>query len=107
MKTLRTLIVSVVLNGTTLALGGENGRLYVFYVPTSKSLLDLDFSHPAFVFTLSEASIVSLDILYDYDSPVILASTTETLFIVKWFGKKVRFELTEETNYFENRILIE
>ncbi|KAG8189256.1 hypothetical protein JTE90_013784 [Oedothorax gibbosus] len=107
METLRTLIVSVILQGTTLALGGENGRLYVFYVPTSRSLLDLDFSHPTFVFTLSEASIVSLDILYDYDSPVILASTTETLYIVKWFGKKVKIERTEATSYFENRILIE
>lgn len=105
MATLRTLIVSIVLQGTTLALGGENGRLYVFHIPTTKSLLELDLNRPAFFYTLSEASITSLDIIYDYNSPIILASTTECLFIVKWFPKKVKE--TDAPSYFQNRILIE
>ncbi|XP_055930404.1 uncharacterized protein LOC129960785 isoform X1 [Argiope bruennichi] len=85
MNTLESLVVGVALQGTILALGGENGRLYLYYVPDSKSLLELDLRNPTFQYTLSEASIVSVDILYDYDSPTVVASTNESLYVIKWY----------------------
>ncbi|CAL1276844.1 unnamed protein product [Larinioides sclopetarius] len=89
MTTLQSLIVSVALHGPILALGGENGRLYLYYVPSNISLLELDLINPTFQYTLSEASIVSVDILYEYDSPTVVASTNESLFVIKWDKNKI------------------
>lgn len=84
MPTLQTLIVSIKLKGTILALGGENGKLYVFYVPVTESLLQLDLTKPAFQRILSEASIVFVDVIYSYTYPMVVAATTETLYFISW-----------------------
>lgn len=94
MTTLQSLIVSVALRGTILALGGENGRLYLYYVPNNRSLLELDLTNPTFQYTLSEASIVSVDIFFEYDSPIVVASTNESLFVIKWNKQRTK-ELSE------------
>ncbi|XP_042904047.1 uncharacterized protein [Parasteatoda tepidariorum] len=86
MRTLQTLIISVALRGTLLVLGGENGKIYVFYIPETKHLLKLNLSNPSFILRLSEASITSLDIVYSVESPIILAGTNESFYVVKWYS---------------------
>ncbi|GFQ81172.1 f-box domain-containing protein [Trichonephila clavata] len=84
MPTLQTLIVSIKLKGTILALGGENGKLYIFYVPVTESLLGLDLTQPAFHCMLSEASIVFVDVIYSCTYPMVVAATTEKLYFISW-----------------------
>lgn len=85
MKTLRTAIVSIAFHGTILALGGENGKLFLFYMFSEEDLISLDLSQPDSTLSLSEASIISIDISYQDDSPVIVASTNDSVHVVKWF----------------------
>ncbi|GIX71788.1 f-box domain-containing protein [Caerostris extrusa] len=92
MLTLHASIVSIALHGTILALGLENGKLYLYYIQNNKALLELDLACPTFQSMLSEASIMSVDVVYNYDSPTVVASTTESLFVVKW--NKSRFEVS-------------
>lgn len=85
MKTLKTEVVSVAFYGTILALGGENGRLFLYYLFSEEQLISLDLSKPNATLKLSEASIISIDITYQDDTPVIAASTNDSIHIVKWY----------------------
>ncbi|GFT21964.1 f-box domain-containing protein, partial [Nephila pilipes] len=85
MSTLQTLVVSIKLKGTVLVLGGENGKVYVFYVPVTESLLELDLTKPTFQCILSEASIVYVDVIFNYTNIMVVASTTEALYFITWF----------------------
>lgn len=85
MKALKTEVVSIAFYGTILALGGENGKLFLYYLFSEEELISLDLSKPNSTLSLSEASIISIDITYQYDSPVIAASTNDSIHIVKWY----------------------
>lgn len=85
MKTLKTDVVSIAFYGTILALGGENGRLFLYYIFSEEQLISVDLSKPNSTLQLSEASIISIDISYQDDSPVIAASTNDSIHIVKWY----------------------
>lgn len=88
MKSLQTVFVSIALRGPILALGGENGRLYLFHVKSEEELINLELSQPDLSLSLSEASITSIDISYNHDSPVIAATTTESIHIIKWYKSR-------------------
>lgn len=85
MKTLKTDIVTVAFYGTILALGGENGRLFLYYISSEEHLISVDLSKPNSTLQLSEASIISIDITCQDNSPVIAASTNDSIHIVKWY----------------------
>ncbi|XP_035220382.1 uncharacterized protein LOC118193410 isoform X2 [Stegodyphus dumicola] len=86
MKYLHTVLVTVALSGTILALGGENGKLFLYHIPDDDHLGSLQLSNPAFALQLSDASIIAIDILHDNDSPVIVAATNESIYVIKWYN---------------------
>ncbi|XP_054714962.1 uncharacterized protein LOC129224522 [Uloborus diversus] len=95
MRNLKTVLVTLLLQGTTLALGGENGKLFLFHVPDYTSLKELDLSKPDAAIYLSEASIISIDISYKLNSLLITAATTESIYTIEWnrdsnFHKEVK-----------------
>lgn len=85
MRHLRTSVVSVALHGTILALGGENGKLFLYHINSEEELIQLNLSNPALTLSLSEASIISIYISFQDDSPVIAASTTNLVYVIKWY----------------------
>lgn len=82
---LGTDIIILAFRGTILALGGENGNLFLYHIPHEEQLMYRDFSKPDFVLSLSEVSIITLDISLQQDTPVVVACTTDTIHVVKWY----------------------
>lgn len=87
---LGTTVVSLAFKSTILALGGENGKLFLYYVFSDNHLVCLDISKPDFQIQLSEASIISMDILFFTDGPMVAASTNECVYVVKWMAKSTK-----------------
>lgn len=85
MKCIRTSVVSVALWGRVLVLGTENGRVLLYHVPRTEDLMTLNLENPSWSSTLSEASVIAVDVSDSGQSPVIVASTTESIFVITWF----------------------